>query len=204
MQTDKNDQLEYYLNSLNELGEVLIDAGDIHSVGSGILRLTLGTVMASTGSVLLYNKEKNFSFLAGQGIKNKEGFSFTEKTIDHLKKYRHGHITLNNTPSWITGKLKNHIAESKFYILLPLFHKELFLGLLCVGNKFMGETYSNNDIKILLIKNFTAEVSVQEHPGQLKKGFTPGVYVRTSKAPCKMTEIKWKLHAKRTNGNKKG
>ena len=52
------------------------------------------------------------------------------------------------------------------------------------------------------IKNFTAEVSVQEHPGQLKKGFTPGVYVRTSKAPCKLTEIKWKLHPKRTNGNK--
>ena len=151
MQTDKNDQLEYYLSSLNELGEVLIDAGDIHSVGSGILRLTLGTVMAPTGSVLLYNKEKNFSFLAGQGIKNKESFSFTEKTIDHLKKYRHGHITLNNLPDWITGKLKNHIAESKAYILLPLFHKELFLGLLCVGNKFMGETYSNNDIKILEI-----------------------------------------------------
>ena len=151
MQTDKNDQLEYYLSSLNELGEVLIDAGDIRSVGSGILRLTLGTVMAPTGSVLLYNKEKNFSFLAGQGIKNKESFSFTEKTIDHLKKYRHGHITLNNLPDWITGKLKNHIAESKAYILLPLFHKELFLGLLCVGNKFMGETYSNNDIKILEI-----------------------------------------------------
>ncbi len=151
MQTDKNDQLEYYLSSLNELGEVLIDAGDIRSVGSGILRLTLGTVMASTGSVLLYNKEKNFSFLAGQGIKNKESFTFTEKTIDHLKKYRHGHITLNNTPDWIAGKLKNHITESKTYILLPLFHKELFLGLLCVGNKFMGETYSNNDIKILEI-----------------------------------------------------
>tara|TARA_Y100001970_G_scaffold286498_1_gene408823 strand:+ start:719 stop:2731 length:2013 start_codon:yes stop_codon:yes gene_type:complete len=151
LQTDKNDQLEYYLSSLNELGEVLIDAGDIRSVGSGILRLTLGTVMASTGSVLLYNKEKNFSFLAGQGIKNKESFTFTEKTIDHLKKYRHGHITLNNTPDWIAGKLKNHITESKTYILLPLFHKELFLGLLCVGNKFMGETYSNNDIKILEI-----------------------------------------------------
>ena len=151
MHTDKNDQLEYYLSSLNELGEVLIDAGDIHSVGSGILRLTLGTVMASTGSVLLYNKEKNLSFLAGQGIKNKEDLSFTEKAIDHLKKHRHGHIALNNSPDWITGKLKNHIAESKAYLLLPLFHKELFLGLLCVGNKFMGETYSNNDIKILEI-----------------------------------------------------
>ena len=151
MQTDKNDQLEYYLNSLNELGEVLIDAEDIHSVGSGILRLTLGTVMAPTGSVLLYNKEKNFSFLTGQGVKNKKSFSVTEKTKERLKKYRHGHIALNNIPSWITGNLKKHITESKVYILLPLFHKDLFLGLLCVGNKFMGETYSNNDIKILEI-----------------------------------------------------
>ena len=52
------------------------------------------------------------------------------------------------------------------------------------------------------VKNFTAEVSVQEHPGQLKCGFTPGVYIRTAKAACKMSNIKWKLHPKKTNGNK--
>ena len=75
----KNDQLDYYLTSLNELGEILIDASNVSSVSSGVLRLTLGTIMASTGSVLLYNKEKKLSFLAAQGSEKKKKFHFLKK-----------------------------------------------------------------------------------------------------------------------------
>ena len=32
----------------------------------------------------------------------------------------------------------------------------------------------------------------QDHPGQLKCGFTPLIHVRTSKVPCKMVQIDWK------------
>ena len=151
MQINKNDQLEYYLSSLNELGEILIDAKDIHSVGTGVLRLTLGTVMASTGSVLLFNKENKFSYIAGKGVKNKTKFNFPNKTKKALEKYKHRHLIIKSIPLWLTGNLKKHIIESKIYVLLPLFHKDLFLGLFCVGNKFMGEKYSINDIKILEI-----------------------------------------------------
>jgi elongation factor 1-alpha len=47
--------------------------------------------------------------------------------------------------------------------------------------------------------SFKAMVQVQEHPGQLKcsvegkGGFTPSVHIRTSKAPCKMSKIHWKM-----------
>ena len=47
MNVDASDQLEYYLNSLGELGEVLIDSSEPNSVGKGLLRLTLGTIMLS-------------------------------------------------------------------------------------------------------------------------------------------------------------
>ena len=32
-------------------------------------------------------------------------------------------------------------------------------------------------------------VAVQEHPGQLKTGFSPCVHVRTGKSACKMSKI---------------
>jgi len=51
------------------------------------------------------------------------------------------------------------------------------------------------------VKTFTAQVAVQEHPGQLKPGFCPLVHVRTAKSSCKMTEIKWK-QGKKTGNNK--
>ena len=51
------------------------------------------------------------------------------------------------------------------------------------------------------VRKFTAMVQVQEHPGQLKVGFCPIVYCRTSKTACKMTKIYWKM-GKKTGGAK--
>jgi elongation factor 1-alpha len=58
------------------------------------------------------------------------------------------------------------------------------------------------------VEEFTATVAVQDHPGQLqaatadgKGGFTPGVHIRTSKAPCQMYRINWKM-GKKTGGIK--
>lgn len=41
-------------------------------------------------------------------------------------------------------------------------------------------------------KKFTVNIQVLDHPGELKPGYCPVVQCRTSKAPCKMIEIKWK------------
>lgn len=51
------------------------------------------------------------------------------------------------------------------------------------------------------VESFTAQIVVQEHPGQLKPGFAPLVHVRTAKSSCKMTKILWKMGKK--TGNEK-
>ena len=51
------------------------------------------------------------------------------------------------------------------------------------------------------VESFVAQVVVQEHPGQLKPGFSPCVHVRTSKSACKMSKILWKMGKK--TGNEK-
>ena len=51
------------------------------------------------------------------------------------------------------------------------------------------------------IKRFKAQVAVQEHPGQLKIGFSPLIHVRTGKASCAMINIDWKMGKK--TGNQK-
>jgi elongation factor 1-alpha len=51
------------------------------------------------------------------------------------------------------------------------------------------------------VESFVAQVVVQEHPGQLKPGFSPCVHVRTAKSACKMSKILWKIGKK--TGNEK-
>jgi len=146
------DQLDYYLTSLDELGEVLIDADQSTSVGKGILRLTLGTIMASKGAIFLYQKEnKSLSVLASQGIKFKDEFPAPKQLEKQSEKHKHNHIVLDKIPRWLTGEIKKHTKDSGIKILIPLFHKDHLLGLLCVGKKFMGEAYTDAEIKILEI-----------------------------------------------------
>jgi len=50
-------------------------------------------------------------------------------------------------------------------------------------------------------QTFTAQVQVLDHPGELKVGYTPIAYVRTGRAPVRMSQIDWKI-GKETGGQK--
>jgi len=143
------DQLDYYLSSINELGEVLIDAEKIHKIGSGILRLTLGTIMASKGAIIVSKKEKNTHFLATQGFSKEINLSFLFKDLNKNKKQEPFDIDEKN--NLINSKTKEELKNQKIKILIPLFHKHDLLGVFCIGNKFMNQSFSGLDIKIMRI-----------------------------------------------------
>src|SRR5690606_5491668 len=41
--------------------------------------------------------------------------------------------------------------------------------------------------------SFTVRVQVLQHPGQLKVGYCPLAFVRTSRSPVRMVKINWKM-----------
>lgn len=49
------------------------------------------------------------------------------------------------------------------------------------------------DTSIGRCKDFTAQVQILHHPGELKVGYTPIGFVRTGRAPVKMSKINWKI-----------
>tara|TARA_B100000674_G_scaffold499301_1_gene543733 strand:- start:2176 stop:3564 length:1389 start_codon:yes stop_codon:yes gene_type:complete len=50
-------------------------------------------------------------------------------------------------------------------------------------------------------KEFTAQVQILDHPGELKTGYTPIAFVRTGRCAVRLTQIKWKM-GKETGGKK--
>jgi elongation factor 1-alpha len=58
-----------------------------------------------------------------------------------------------------------------------------------------------NDNSIRKCKRFTAQVMVLDHPGELKPGYSPVVFVRTARSACRMVKINWKM-GKDTNNEK--
>ena len=49
------------------------------------------------------------------------------------------------------------------------------------------------DLTLKRCKSFTAQVQVLDHPGELKKGYTPIGCVRTAHSAVRLTDIKWKM-----------
>ena len=80
-----NDKLNYYLASLHELGDVLIKEEQTKDMGRGILRLTLGTIMASKGAIFLYDiKKEVFYSLAVQGFDDPGPLSVSQNQVEKL------------------------------------------------------------------------------------------------------------------------
>jgi len=65
----------------------------------------------------------------------------------------------------------------------------------------VGDVMVTQDEGYGRVEDFTAQVQVLEHPGELKPGYTPVGFVRTGRAPVKMTAIDWKI-GKETGGKK--
>jgi elongation factor 1-alpha len=63
-------------------------------------------------------------------------------------------------------------------------------------NPKVGDVISVQKEVLEAVESFICQVAVQEHPGQLKTGFSPCVHVRTAKSACKMTKINWKIGKK--------
>ena len=154
------DQFEYYLSSLDELGEILIEADRIDSVSTGILRLTLGTIMASSGAIFLFdNKNQAISKLSSISIKEEQNkFNLDEIFLENIKVYQYGHLDYSENPNWISGELKKYLKASRIKTVIPLYHKNKLLGILFVGEKFMSQEFSTIDLKILeIISNHLTE-----------------------------------------------
>merc|ERR1711916_406135 len=59
---------------------------------------------------------------------------------------------------------------------------------------------SDTDFKAC--ESFVVQAMVLDHPGQLRVGYTPTCYVRTSHVACRLMEIRFKACKKNTGGQK--
>lgn len=155
-----SDQFEYYLSSLDELGEILIEADRIESVSTGILRLTLGTIMASKGAIFIFNRvNSTLSELTSISVNEKfNNCQLSKEFIDKISSYQYSHFEFDTSIDWIESDLKNYLKISNSKIIIPLFHKSKLLGILSIGEKFMSEKFTDIDYKILeIISNHLTE-----------------------------------------------
>jgi elongation factor 1-alpha len=60
---------------------------------------------------------------------------------------------------------------------------------------------AKSDTSLKACKNFTAQVQILDHPGELKTGYSPIAFIRTGRSAARIAKINWKI-GKETGGAK--
>ena len=168
------DKIDFYLNSLDELGEVLINQEGSSGITKGVLRIILGTLMASKGSIITV-KRTRCKILSSHGIStHQKNLNLNTNQKKALANFKNSNINQKEIKQIFDPKssdgLPVHFADLKASIMVPLFHKDNLLGIVTLGKKFDGSTYQTLDKKILEIicNHLTDSLYNQELIGNIK------------------------------------
>ena len=168
------DKIDFYLNSLDELGEVLINQEGSSGITKGVLRIILGTLMASKGSIITV-KRTRCKILSSHGISSQQkNLSLNTNQKKALTNFKNSNINQKEIKQIFDPKssddLPVHFADLKASIMVPLFHKDNLLGIVTLGKKFDGSNYQSLDKKILEIicNHLTDSLYNQELIGNIK------------------------------------
>ena len=135
----EKERIDYYLDGLVDLGDILSSENKLQKISSSILHLILGTLMFSKGGILLYNKrDKKLHVLAQRGIdiKNTDSEDIDDKLIENLLN-KNIHTVKENDPDSNPFNLnKDFSSKLNSKIIVPLTYKNEFLGIVSLCKKF--------------------------------------------------------------------
>jgi len=150
----EKERVDYYLDGLVDLGDILTSENKLQKISSSILHLILGTLMFSKGGILLNDKGKNvLKAFSQRGLNIKEGEEISLSDIDVQKLmgesiYR---IDSDQTKNKIDSLGQEIITKLNPIIIVPLSYKNEFLGIVSLCKKFMNQPISDMDLQILSI-----------------------------------------------------
>ena len=155
IKTSYQQKIDFYLDSLDELGESLIDQSGSSGLSRSILRIILGTMMTSKGAIISIEKKK-LDVLAIQGKSTTQKPSnINENQKKFLSQFKNSHLIKKNIDAFPIAEKDNYLIELintlDTRILVPLYHRNELTGLVAVGQKFTKHPFSKDDKKILEI-----------------------------------------------------
>ena len=150
----EKERVDYYLDGLVDLGDILTSEDKLQKISSSILHLILGTLMFSKGGILLYDKKKHaLTSFSQRGVDIKEGEEISISQVDMKKLMEKSihNIELDQTKGEINELNRDIITKLNPKLIVPLTYKNEFLGVVSLCKKFMNQAISDMDLQILSI-----------------------------------------------------
>lgn len=165
-----------YQTTLEELARQLTSVIDLHKVIDLIVDSIMKTMGLDRAGVLLLSGEKNskhYSVAKVIGFNEQNGISLVRNNflIQWLEENRK--LVVWEELGWLIEetnnaddrsqlmRLKTNMSKIEASVCLPLFSKDVLIGIIVLGNKITGEAYTTEDLRLLQSISNQAAVAVQ-------------------------------------------
>ena len=149
---DSRDRLVLVLSALDDIGRVLADRDDIHDASRHLLRLLLGAIGISRGAIYTSDYPSTSLRLEVSTFTDLPPFIPEPLSPGQSEGLDNGPIDLDSTDnpgSPAVEKLIQALRTDGIRLLVPLSVRNRFLGLICLGSRFMQMPYETDDIEII-------------------------------------------------------
>lgn len=158
------ERLLFNLDSLAELAEELTSPKDFYRIVRSSLYMIMGNFSASKGAIFQFNrKEKTIHPIAFKGIGNITNLAIhlSDEDIGKLTGVKTAlNMKINEHAASTAGKWMAELKKINARLAIPLVMSEDFLGLIAVGEKFTGEDYTKDDMRLLSVMAHHIAVSL--------------------------------------------
>lgn len=165
------ERLLFNLDTLAELGEELTSPKDFHRIVRSSLYMIMGNFAASKGAIFQFDNDKKTARpIASKGVGdiNDFGIKLEKETIRGLVALKNPiDISSDKRAISFLGLVKTDLDRIKARILAPLVVRENCIGFIAIGEKFSGEVYSKDDLRLLSV--ITHHIAVSLHNQSLLK-----------------------------------
>lgn len=160
------ERLVFLLKTLEDMGETLTDGESFDSAARYLLRMLLGAIGISNGAIFTYASRQNLLRLKAK-TRGADCEMETLQITPEMAAQMAGNALPYRTddlPEFMTdgfGEILEFWRKHNVKIVIPLAVKSDLLGMVCLGRRFMNQSYSDIDLEVLGL--LTRHISLYFH-----------------------------------------
>lgn len=143
----------YNLSALADLGQEITSVNNFREKMQAVFHLIAGTFLANKGAILFYDKTVNSLKTLTQ-----KGFSSADLELLNQEKIR---LLCKNQPCRLADDPSQAIAGAE--VLVPLWVRDDFIGLLLLSSKFNLSPYTSEDFELLNVIANQIAITLHNH-----------------------------------------
>jgi putative nucleotidyltransferase with HDIG domain len=154
----------YHISSLSDLSQEINSEDNFLTKIRSVLYVLMGTFLANKGAIFWHNRNKGKLVLVAHKGFDEHSFPRLRIRLDRmLPLAKNEPFRLGDGKEILSGTLQDALVRAGANLLIPLWVRDEFIGVIIVSGKFTDEPYRSEDLEILRAVANQVAITINNH-----------------------------------------